>query len=137
MNKKYFLKFFGLNAILGVVVFLVLLVFTKIIEIPNMFYLFYGIMLILVYFAAIIYTYFTKEKQEVFSSIGKGLTIGFVKIKKLIMPALFVVMVFVFVSLISFGLQKLITFKYLPLILLILFSAWARPYFVSEAKKVV
>ena len=136
-NKNYFLKFAGLNLIIGAAAVAVILLFSRFIEIPSVFYIFYAVVLILVYFIAMIYTYFTKKNNQIFNSIGKGLTIGIKKLKHMFIPLLLILAVFVILSFLNYGIQRYYQIKYLSIILLIIYSAWARPYFVSEAEKVM
>ena len=136
-NRRYFLKFAGLSFIIGAVAVAMTILFSKFAEIIAVLYLFYLLLFIFIYFTALIYTYFTKTEHHIFSSIGKGLTLGIKKIKHMFAPSILIFAVFIALSFLNYGIQRLYTIKYLSILFLIIYSAWARIYFVSEAEKVM
>lgn len=136
LTKKFYWKFAGLNAILGVAAIIFLGIFSRIIELSWAIYLFYALVLVIAYFVAFIYIYYTKTNHEIFNSIGKGLTMGAKNVDKMILPCALILIVFAVLSVINYLVQRAFPFAYLPLIMLIIISAWARPYFISETEKI-
>lgn len=127
-DKKYFWKFFWLNVVLGIPLFIAVIVFSRLVQISWVIYLFYAFVAIVLFFVALIYIEYTK-KHEVFSSIGRGLSSANVK---LLIPALTIAGVFIIISYIIGQLGQVYSIKYVSLFVLILVSAWARPYFVEQ-----
>jgi hypothetical protein len=136
-TKHYFKKFVGLNVLFGIVLAILIFVFSKLVELSYIIYIFYITFAIFIYFTAIIYTYFTKKEHQIFNSIGQGLTIGVKKLKHLIIPSLLIIVLLAVISIASFLLQKVYSSIFIIFILIILYSAWARPYFISQAEKVL
>lgn len=139
MTKIYFLKFSGLSLIFGIIIFAVALFFGSIVNISKeLAYTFFIFIIAALYFIPMIYMSFTKD-NKIFSSIGEGLAFGAKKIHKLIIPCIFISIVFILAIIIN-TLQAIVTSSlasYISGILFIAFIAWARLYLVEEAKKLM
>ena len=133
-NKSYFWKSIGLALVLGIIVFPLLLLISLFLK-SFVYYLivFSGVFLLAIaYFLAMIYIEFTKSKL-VFASIGSGLTQGCKKLPRLILPILFIAVIGIIVGLANNALPKTIV---VTLIVLVLFWAWARMYFVKRVESI-
>ena len=139
LTKGYFLKFMLLNLIIGIVALILLIFFSVIVNaIPPAIYLFYAVVLIAGYLSVLMCVLFTK-KNKIFNSIVKGFSEGAIKLKKLIIPCVLILVVFIILSLISFllGRAQLTITPYISLLIFVIFMAWARIYFVRQAEKVI
>lgn len=138
-TKKVFGKFILLNLFLSAVITVILVFFISIgllvkDAIQSYYFVFYAVLLVISYYLALNYIFFTK-KNVIFESIGKTLTTGTKNIPKLFFPCLLILIV----SFIVQRIHLLISVQAAPILSLIIFTlfmAWARSYFVKEAEKI-
>lgn len=140
LTAKNYFKFVGLNSILGLLLLITLLGFSTLVKVQSsttlliiiiVFYLMFA------YFTSITYFYLAKT-GEVFSSIGRALSTGVLKIGSLIIPCIAACIIF---FVLSFLLANYIPLQmqartYLLLAFFIVFLAWARRYFVPRLDEV-
>ena len=138
-NSKFYWRFLLLNLVYFVPLILISLAFIYVIkEIPQAFYVFILVLLVMFYFLTLSYIFFIKG-NKVFKATGNAIEFGFTKLHKLAIPLLLIIVVFIVISFISSLINRILGFGIQPfvsLIVFLIFMAWARIYFVKVVSKV-
>jgi hypothetical protein len=136
---NYFFRFAGLNFMLGVFSYLVLIFFRQIkLALPVVDYLFLPTLFIIAYFSVLSAIIFTKSKK-IFSSIAQAITKGIEHLPNLFFSGIAIIIVFLAIRQLNtliFLLNPVIA-TVISIIFFILFVSWARLYFVKQASKLL
>ena len=134
LTKTYFIKSVGLNIVLAIIVFVVMMFISVLLQMQIQAIIYFSALLLgsIIYFISLIYIQFTKT-LKVFESIGEGLSFGTKKFHKLLMT---VVLILIVGAILNYLVSFLPYSIFLIMIFFIVYLAWAKTYFVNTVSRV-
>jgi hypothetical protein len=137
-NNRFYWKFLSLNLVFYIPLLIISIAFVYVIkEIPQAIYILILVLLAIFYFLALSYISFVKN-NKIFKAIGNALEFGFTKIHKMLIPLIFILIMFVIMSLLTALIIMNLSFSikpYVSLFIFLIYLAWLRIYFVNSALK--